>query len=122
MASQINLISGLVFVGLLALAQGGPVKAQDDVARTLQESPEESLGRFLSDPVYRAGYERAVYDLYTGRFHELFETPSSADNAYPVPAKKSIDLGLGRFNAGSRAANSLMALDSARFSGGPGRK
>ena len=37
---------------------------------------------------------------------------------YAVPSKKAIDLGLGRFNAGSRAANSLMALDSARFSGG----
>ncbi|OWA52706.1 hypothetical protein BV898_17152 [Hypsibius exemplaris] len=125
MASQSNVISALMFLVLaVAIARASPVKPSltaEDVPRTLQESPEESLSRFLNDPVYRAGYERAVYDLYTGRFHELFEAPS-ADNVYPVPSKKAIDLGLGRFNAGSRAANSLMALDSARFSGGPGRK
>ena len=83
MASQINLISALVFVvGLVALAQAGPVKttlSQEEVARTLQESPEESLNRFLNEPVYRAGYERAVFDLYTGRFQELFEAPSAAE-------------------------------------------
>ncbi|XP_055342912.1 uncharacterized protein LOC129591320 [Paramacrobiotus metropolitanus] len=112
-----------LLVNLTAIVLANPVKqgngaVEDSAMRTLYDANEESLNRFVNDPSYRAGYERAVYDLYYGRVHDLVNT----DHIYPSPAKKAIDLGLGRFSSGSRTANGLLALDSANFAGGPGRK
>lgn len=124
---------------VVLVAHGSPIKAtpEDNAGQAYSE---EELSRLFAEQ-YRAGYERAVYDLYAGRYHDVLNAlpentyvmginclPMSSlsvfyllfgyVNRFAAPSKKAIDLGLGRFNAGSRAANSLMALDSARFAGG----
>ncbi|GAU93152.1 hypothetical protein RvY_05135 [Ramazzottius varieornatus] len=111
-------VLAVALAAVALVAHGSPIKAtpEDNAGQAYSE---EELSRLLAEQ-YRAGYERAVYDLYAGRYHDVLN--ALPENTFAAPSKKAIDLGLGRFNAGSRAANSLMALDSARFAGGPGRK
>lgn len=71
----------LSVVSLAILTLGSPVRSSshsgDAAMGAIYESNEESLNRFMSDASYRAGYERAVYDLYAGRFQDVY-SPENA--------------------------------------------
>ena len=73
-ASRNFCVLAVVMAAAVFVSHGSPIKtntnSEDNGGRSGDIYSEEENSRLFNDQ-YRTGYERAVYDLYTGRYHDL---------------------------------------------------